>query len=414
MQQSTADGAYQAAVSAQPAAMNREELAAHLTNLRVVRSWVDAAEIAANRRGQELAAVGSAGSAESAHVRAGQRSEREARAVTGRVDVCDQMPGFESALAAGEVSGGHLDAIARVAGQLDEAGRDRLAAAADAYLDQATRSTVDAFDRAMRDEAKSINASTAGETAADELAAQRRRSNVKRWVDRRTGMHHTHLELDPLRDATMWSAIDGQLATDRAADGNAETPWSELRVQAVVNAASSSGGADRRPEVSVLLQYELLIDTAATAGICETVDGVPLPAATVRRLCCDADVLPIALGAQGEVLDTGRTRRTANRSQRRALAAMHRTCGHPDCSVSFDACRIHHVRFWTEHQGPTDLDNLLPLCERHHHLVHEGRWVLTMKPDRITTWTRPDGSVHWEGSTIDRTTPTANTSLQRT
>jgi len=52
--------------------------------------------------------------------------------------------------------------------------------------------------------------------------------------------------------------------------------------------------------------------------------------------------------------------------------------------------------------GPSDLDNLLPLCENHHHLVHEGGWTLTMTPDRVATWTRPDGT-HWKAvNTADR------------
>lgn len=169
MPESHADTAYRAAVSAQPATMNRDELAEHLAHLRVVRSWVDAAEIEANRRARELAAAGSAGSAEAAHVRAGQRSEREARAVTDRAVVCDEMPGFEAALASGDVAGGHVDALARAARRLDDAGRAALAAGA--YLDQATRSSVDAFERAMRREVQAINAATAGDTAAEELAS---------------------------------------------------------------------------------------------------------------------------------------------------------------------------------------------------------------------------------------------------
>ena len=47
--------------------------------------------------------------------------------------------------------------------------------------------------------------------------------------------------------------------------------------------------------------------------------------------------------------------------------------------------------------------NLIPLCERHHHLVHEGGWTLTMTPDRVTTWTRPDGVIAHHGRTTDRT-----------
>ena len=82
---------------------------------------------------------------------------------------------------------------------------------------------------------------------------------------------------------------------------------------------------------------------------------------------------------------------------------MHRTCIHPDCSVPFDQCRIHHLVPW-EQGGGTDLANLAPLCEsgKHHHLVHKGGWSLTMTPDRVATWTRPDGTVYWTGSTIDR------------
>lgn len=109
------------------------------------------------------------------------------------------------------------------------------------------------------------------------------------------------------------------------------------------------------------------------------------------------------LGTDGVPLDAGRSVRTANRQQRRALRAMYRTCAHPDCTVAFAACKAHHVRWWWRHLGPTDLDNLIPLCEQHHHLVHEGGWTLAMTPDRVTTWTRPDGTIAHHGRSIDRT-----------
>ncbi len=63
---------------------------------------------------------------------------------------------------------------------------------------------------------------------------------------------------------------------------------------------------------------------------------------------------------------------------------------------------MHHVVPW-EHGGPTDLDNLLPLCEReHHHLVHEGHWTLTLDHDRTVTIHRPDGTHYFEGNTTNR------------
>jgi hypothetical protein len=80
---------------------------------------------------------------------------------------------------------------------------------------------------------------------------------------------------------------------------------------------------------------------------------------------------------------------------------MYRTCAHPHCDVAFDHCQIHHVTPW-EQLGLTDLENLLPLCSKHHHLVHEGRWQLTLQPDRTITLQRPDGTHYYTGRTNNR------------
>jgi len=43
--------------------------------------------------------------------------------------------------------------------------------------------------------------------------------------------------------------------------------------------------------------------------------------------------------------------------------------------------------------GLTDLDNLIALCHRHHHLVHGSGWRLTLdKTDRTLTVALADGS----------------------
>lgn len=234
-------------------------------------------------------------------------------------------------------------------------------------------------------------------------------------------MHNTCVELDPVRDAKLNAAMNRALARIRATEGTAEVPWQQMQVDAFVAAvigdtgvgeageAVVEGGAggvrgpvDRVPEITLVVAYDTLVADGAAVGVCETENGVPLPVSTVRRLCCDAEVLPVVLDGAGRVLDEGRSKRTVTRDQRRALRAMHRGCVHPDCSVGFDACRVHHLRHWTTHRGPTDLDNLVPLCERHHHLVHEGGWGLTMTPDRVATWTRPDGTIHHTASVVDR------------
>lgn len=268
---------------------------------------------------------------------------------------------------AGDLTAAHLDAMHAAARNLPEAVRAEYLSHTDELLERAEHVSLEVFQRECRALAKHCLAQSRRGDEVDELAEQRAASKIRRWVDSATGMHHTLLELDPVRDAKLNAAISRELARLRATDRSSEQPW----------------------------QHE-------QAGVCETDNGTPIPAATVRRLCCDAEIIPVVMDGPSTVLDEGRSKRTATREQRRALRSMHRTCAHPGCGVGFDACRIHHVAHWLEHHGPTDLHNLLPLCERHHHLVHEGNWTLSLDRSRVATWTRPDGIVHHRGPTVDR------------
>ncbi|HEY4331606.1 MAG TPA: HNH endonuclease signature motif containing protein, partial [Ilumatobacteraceae bacterium] len=85
-----------------------------------------------------------------------------------------------------------------------------------------------------------------------------------------------------------------------------------------------------------------------------------------------------------------------NRAQRRALHAMYPTCPIPGCAVSAQHCQPHHIHYW-RNMGLTDLDNLVPLCSKHHHLVHEGSWKLAMAANRALTITYPDGTIQTTG-----------------
>jgi hypothetical protein len=133
---------------------------------------------------------------------------------------------------------------------------------------------------------------------------------------------------------------------------------------------------------------------------------VEVPHRVLRDLWARADVHAIVvrngvvLHAPGQ-LQLGRSTRLANRAQRRALRALYRGCAMPGCSVRFDHTTIHHVHWWRR-GGRTDLENLLPLCSRHHHLVHEGGWVLSIASDRSLTIRLPDGEVRAIGPPVRR------------
>ena len=90
--------------------------------------------------------------------------------------------------------------------------------------------------------------------------------------------------------------------------------------------------------------------------------------------------------------DTGaKGTRLASRAQRRALRALYPTCAVPGCCVAFEFTKPHHVHYW-EHGGPTNLANLLPVCSKHHHAIHEGGWKLTLQPNRHLKISLPDGT----------------------
>ncbi len=415
--------------STDPAVVDRDELVALVASVAHIRSWLDAYEIRCARRTRDLAEAGRCEPTASMFARSGHHSSKDATRIADRNIVCDQLDKFEDALSDGRISSGHLDGVANAMRGLDDDTRREFTAAAPELLDAAVGQSVDVFSRQCSDLARHLKASRAT-SDADELDRQRAQANVKRWVDKVTGMCNTHFELDPIRDAAIWSAFDAELSRLRNADGNAGTPWKQLQVDAVVAAitagynprtrARNAGAARtahaeaeaddvahalRVPEITLLADLATLTDGLHDHSICETDDGIPIPVSTLRRLCCDAEIIPVVLGAAGVPLDMGRSIRTANRSQRRALRSMHRTCAHPECTVAFSQCKAHHIRWWWKHKGRTDLENLIPLCEKHHHLVHEGGWTLTMTPERIATWRRPDGTVHHTGSCIDRHPP---------
>ncbi|MGE0139110.1 MAG: HNH endonuclease signature motif containing protein, partial [Ilumatobacteraceae bacterium] len=52
---------------------------------------------------------------------------------------------------------------------------------------------------------------------------------------------------------------------------------------------------------------------------------------------------------------------------------------------------------WDADQGPTDIDNLVPICKHHHDLIHDNGWKLSLSPDRRLTITYPDGTTMTTG-----------------
>jgi hypothetical protein len=71
--------------------------------------------------------------------------------------------------------------------------------------------------------------------------------------------------------------------------------------------------------------------------------------------------------------------------------ARDRHCAHPGCT-SRAGLEAHHVVFWSR-GGPTDLANLILLCEAHHHRLHDGVFSITTAADGRFVFARTDGTI---------------------
>lgn len=127
-------------------------------------------------------------------------------------------------------------------------------------------------------------------------------------------------------------------------------------------------------------------------GTCYVEGQGPIEPQTAHRLVCNATLIGALVAASGDVLALGRAVRLATRAQRRALRIRDKGI------CQFDGCHqthhleAHHLQPWSR-GGPTDIDNLILLCRRHHMHVHEGGVAIHREPGRARRYrfVLPDG-----------------------
>ncbi|HVE94882.1 MAG TPA: DUF222 domain-containing protein [Acidimicrobiales bacterium] len=143
-----------------------------------------------------------------------------------------------------------------------------------------------------------------------------------------------------------------------------------------------------RAAIGVTVDYDTLVN--ATPGGADLSSGSTITGDAARRLACDAGVHRIVVKGTSEILDVGQKTRTWTVAQRRSIKSRHgHRCAYTGCERRIH--QIHHIVWW-ENGGATAVENGVPLCLAHHHLVHENGWTVTYDPTTgITTFTGPDG-----------------------
>jgi hypothetical protein len=147
-------------------------------------------------------------------------------------------------------------------------------------------------------------------------------------------------------------------------------------------------GGRHRPHVNVVVELDDLVE--GRGG--HVVDGPALDGPAVSRLFCDSTVHRVVMSGRSAVLDYGTATRTIPAPLWNALVIRDEHCRFPGCDRPSVWCEGHHV-VWVTQGGPTELANLVLVCARHHHLLHQPGWHAKLRPDGVCEVTDPYGIV---------------------
>lgn len=384
------DSAVALLVSSDVASLAIDAIHAEVRWLRRIRAQLDAIAASLLQRRREILRLGEVvgrGLVADTGI-----SGSEARRLADTTRAIESLPSdaFE-ALARGEVSSEHLRALARGGAHLDGATTLGL-------IERAKTTTPDAFRRRVHEAA--LRADPDG-------SARQRRQRAARdtsLVEDDEGMIALHARVAAddgaiVRNA-LHRAVDELWRSEHHGQDAAvlDQPTFGARLaDALVHICRRyleprDKAAKARPVPLLSLQVDLqtLRDGLHESSRHHTDWGQPLPVETLRRLACEAEVVPIVCGGGSVPLDMGRSRRYPTFSQRLAVIMRDRSCRFPGCDAPPAFCDVHHVVHWVKH-GPTDLQNLVLLCTRHHHAVHEGGWSLTGNANGRLRVRPPDG-----------------------
>jgi hypothetical protein len=229
-----------------------------------------------------------------------------------------------------------------------------------------------------------------------------------------------HVESGDLTEYQLWmtpeqaAVLEAAIGPMSAPQPNDETgerdlrPAGQRRVEALADVCrrssaldaagqGSDGAAGSPATVHVTIDLrDLEQRTGAAEVLGSTATGTLIAPETLRRIACDAELVPHVLGTDGEDLDLGRVHRLFTPAQRRRLWRRDGGCTFPGCTAPAAWTRAHHVVHWAD-GGDTGIDNAALLCQRHHSTVHSRRLRATVAraPDdsgRYVVWDLTDGS----------------------
>ena len=315
-------------------------------------------------------------------------SKREAKRDVETATRLQQLPDTANALADGEIPAGHARLIARASGEgpVDET----------VLVKAARTQNYDRFAKTV----KRHQQDQSGDDGQALLERQRQRRSARIFESPETGMFVLSAQFDRItgtRIATALTAKERELwhredpnqrctPTQRMADA-----LTELICDASNDTNNTTSGKTNKPNKTkrqgtnllVLVDFDVIKQQLVNARLA---DGTPIPVTELRDLAVDANILPSIFNSETQNLWLGRSRRTASEAQRIALTARDEHC--IGCQANPLWCRAHHIIWWS-HDGKTDFNNLLLVCDGCHHKIHDQGWQVHQHPKTRKFYLKP-------------------------
>ena len=165
---------------------------------------------------------------------------------------------------------------------------------------------------------------------------------------------------------------------------------------------SGSTDAPCAPPAQIIVHADYDVLTGANPnGRGHVEDGPALSTARLRQLGCDATVKTL-IERDGVAIAEGRQKPVVPRAMKRAVRSRDGVCGYPGCAVPATQCEAHHIQHWFD-GGPTEIWNILSLCDHDHDAHHRGEFDIFRTLAGDLQFVRPDGEVfgavtggHWK------------------
>ena len=294
-----------------------------------------------------------------------QTSKRDAKRDVETATRLAELPATSGALNSGDIPVSHAQLIARAAGEspINET----------LLVEAANNEPFDEFMQTVKLHQRDV----AADDGQSLLDRQRKKRKARIFESSDSGMFVLTGEFDQItgaRIATALTAKERQL-WHREDPNNRATPQQRM-ADALAELISEPTGDSRSvgTDLLVIADFDVLEQQLENPRL---VDGSPIPTGELHKMALEANLLPSIFDTKTQDMWLGRRVRTATEAQRIALIARDQHC--IGCGANPLWCQAHHIIWWSKN-GPTDLDNLVLVCDDCHHKIHDDGWQVHKHP----------------------------------